>query len=738
MSVYPVPEPLRSASFDEDLNVLAGFAETYGFEPPVVRFGEDVWDFSAVPERPAWLPAYGLIVRFGRIAQPRWRLSVKELLCARLYPTHPAVVSAVPNRRRRPAPLCEAYFRILLYKRWLDWLDAHAITSLGEVGQEHCDRYYNTRAQQIAPSALSAMVILPLRELADYGPVLNDSYPAEFRPWGHRRVCQITGLPTRRLNATPVIPQQVLDPLLAGALFFVDTASTDILAAREEHRELSEPVPWDGNSAHGPENLERLAQTLDQYRQENRPLPLARDLPPETVSDPLASVNMRLIGRRARLTGLTLRPSMFSAEQRQLLQHALDELGTAPGGLHTPITEVTPFGCEGPPGPWRDPIGPWELQFLTARLVAACFCTIAALSGMRCSEIVEIRPGSIEPLEDGIGVIRWRLRSKLVKGQRHGGRPESWQVIQPVVEAIEILERLHTNGLEDPLLTHDLCRTHPRPPDKPTRRLRFPTLLRDLIAWQNSNGARAGLPMIPDVDGRPWPLTPRQFRRTLAREIAFRPHGAIASKIQLKHVHAHVTEGYWGPAGESAERFIEELDREQRAAREQRIRQRFEEWQRGLPIAGGAQHRLQQEFQLIASELDSFTGTLDEREQRLRKLLRKRAETLHFGVLNDCHFTDPSQARCLKNTAARSTRRATNRSLPTSTVRQRLDPPRPPPRLARRDRPHRRAPQRSHPQPQGAAPRTRTDRPTTRRARRRHRPAGNRCLTTTTKPSARQ
>ena len=650
MSVALVPEPARSAAFDEDLNVLGGFAESYGFEPPVVRFGEDVWDFSAVPDRPAWLPAYGVVVRFERITQPRWRLTIKELICARLYPTHPAVVAAIPNRRRRPAPLGEAYTRVLLYRRWLDWLAAHGITSLGEVRQEHCDRYYNTRAKEIAASALSAMVILPLRELADYGPVLTDSYPEGFRPWGHRRACHITGLPTGRPNVTPVIPHQVLDPLLAGALFFVETAGNDILAAREEHRQLSKPVARDGNSASPGENLERLARTLEEYRRENRPLPLVRDLPPETVEDPLARVNMRLVARQARLARLSR--LTLSAEQRELLLGALDDLGTAPGGLCTPISEVIPFDSDGPPAHWRDPIGPWELRSLTTRLAAACFCTIAALSGMRYSEIVEIRPGSIEPLNDGIGVIRWRLRSRLVKGQRLGGRPESWQVIQPVVDTIEILERLHTGGPDDPLLTRDLCRVKPRPPHKPAGRLNFPALLRDLIAWQNDCGARAGLPPIPDVDGRPWPITPRQFRRTLAREIAFRPHGTIASKVQFKHVHAQVTEGYWGPAGESAARFIEELDREQRAAREQRIRQRFNEWQQGLPIAGGAQHRLQQEFELTARELESFTGTVDEREQRLRRLLRKRADTLHFGVLNDCHFTDPSQARCLKNSSA--------------------------------------------------------------------------------------
>ena len=336
MSVWPVPEPLRSASFDDDLNVLVGFAETYGFEPPVVRFGEDVWDFSAVPDRPAYLPAHCLVVRFDRITQPRWRLMVKELLCARLYPTHPAVASSVPNRRRRPAPLGEAYARVLLYKRWLDWLAEHGITSLGEVRQEHCDRYYNIRAGEIAPSALSAMVILPLRELADYGPVLTDRYPDGFRPWGHRRPSQITGLPTRRPNATPVIPQQVLDPLLAGALFYVETAGNDILAAREEHRRLSAPVGRDGGNPASPaENLERLAQTLNEYLRERRALPLVRDLPPDTVTDPLARVNLGVLARQARIARLSR--LTLSAEQRELLLGALDDLGSAPGGLRTPI-----------------------------------------------------------------------------------------------------------------------------------------------------------------------------------------------------------------------------------------------------------------------------------------------------------------------------------------------------------------------------------------------------------------
>ena len=458
MSVARLPEPLCSASFDDDLNVLGGFAESYGFEPPVVRFGEEVWDFGAVPDRPAWLPAYSLVVRFDRITQSRWRLMVKELLCARLYPTHSAVASSVPNRRRRPAPLGEAYVRVLLYKRWLDWLTEHGIRSLGEVRQEHCDRYYNTRAGEIAPSALSAMVILPLRELADYGPVLTDRYPEGFRPWGHRRPCHITGLPTRRPNATPVIPQQVLDPLLAGALFFVELPATTSSPRARSTAGYPRPSLETAATQHPPPRTSsgsrKRSMSTAGRRVRCRWCATSR---PTQSADPLARVNLLLLGRQARIARLSR--LTLSAEQRELLLGALDDLGTAPGGLRTPISEVIPFGGDGPPAPWRDPIGPWELRPLTARLAAACFCAIAALSGMRYSEIVEIRPGSIEPLDDGLGVIRWRLRSKLIKGQRHGGRPESWHVIGPVVDAIKILERMHPNGPDDPLLTHDLCRT---------------------------------------------------------------------------------------------------------------------------------------------------------------------------------------------------------------------------------------------------------------------------------------
>src|SRR3546814_3309117 len=52
----------------------------------------------------------------------------------------------------------------------------------------------------------------------------------------------------------------------------------------------------------------------------------------------------------------------------------------------------------------------------------------------------------------------------------------------------------------------------------------------------NDHFGSAQAPVIPaGPDGRPWRLTTRQFRRTIAWHIANRPFGTIAGMIQYKH-----------------------------------------------------------------------------------------------------------------------------------------------------------------------------------------------------------
>ena len=83
-------------------------------------------------------------------------------------------------------------------------------------------------------------------------------------------------------------------------------------------------------------------------------------------------------------------------------------------------------------------------------------------------------------------------------------------------------------------------------PDAPVfGRFSFPVRYPLFRAWVNGPGGhRLGLAPIPGDT-----VTLRMLRRTLARELAYRPGGLLAAKIHLKHVSAATTEGYAaGPA----------------------------------------------------------------------------------------------------------------------------------------------------------------------------------------------
>jgi hypothetical protein len=188
-------------------------------------------------------------------------------------------------------------------------------------------------------------VLLPLRECADYSAILTNGYKDDLRPWEQRHAADVTDYRAGKFNATPAIPPQVLDPLLAGALFFVETASTDILATRTEHQRLWKPLqPCGGSARITAENLQRLTQALDGYRLQSRPLPLLRDARAEPLDDPLAAVNIRLIGRHARVRlGLTI----ITKEQRELLLTALRDLGVPLPGVGDIVVgdpDATPYG----------------------------------------------------------------------------------------------------------------------------------------------------------------------------------------------------------------------------------------------------------------------------------------------------------------------------------------------------------------------------------------------------------
>lgn len=135
----------------------------------------------------------------------------------------------------------------------------------------------------------------------------------------------------------------------------------------------------------------------------------------------------------------------------------------------------------------------------------------------------------------------------------------------PAARAVEVLEQLHPP--DEPLLFAHL----PHASGNSTRTNQVQTTkctnkqLLDFVAWINTYCAEHGRPDgVPLVNGRPWPLSSRQFRRTLAWFIARRPGGSIAGAIQYRHLSVQMFEGY---AGTSDSGFRAEVESEQALAR---------------------------------------------------------------------------------------------------------------------------------------------------------------------------
>jgi len=71
-----------------------------------------------------------------------------------------------------------------------------------------------------------------VKYLAAHGPFLTDRLG--FTPWPGRPANQIAGRRIPRENTTPRIPEEVMAALLRAAVFYVQTAAGDLLAAQQE------------------------------------------------------------------------------------------------------------------------------------------------------------------------------------------------------------------------------------------------------------------------------------------------------------------------------------------------------------------------------------------------------------------------------------------------------------------------------------------------------------------------
>src|SRR5262245_46627588 len=213
-----------------DVFAAAGFRLRAGGR--AAAFDDDTWCFGDVDGISVQLTASRTRLDFTPISDPRWRVTAKEYLFARLAPGHPAV-AVLPRAFRVPLTLASCVKRLGETIRWLNWLTSQAIPSLAEVTQDDCDRYLAERRlrkdpagavigtyEESAPRVAAAVIT----ELAFYRELLTaDRYRDGFTPWNGRSSSQVAGMRRPAENKTPVVSQETLQPMLAAALYLTTT-----------------------------------------------------------------------------------------------------------------------------------------------------------------------------------------------------------------------------------------------------------------------------------------------------------------------------------------------------------------------------------------------------------------------------------------------------------------------------------------------------------------------------------
>ncbi|MFC9234934.1 hypothetical protein ACFTZK_00285 [Streptomyces decoyicus] len=162
---------------------------------------------------------------------------------------------------------------------------------------------------------------------------------------------------------------------------------------------------------------------------------------------------------------------------------------------------------------------------------------------------------------------RCRVTSLAFKGEQDvRGVEAHWIVGEPVERAIRIMERLVAFG--HPRLFSVLASSPHYPRNDPNWSKTSTQTIADLRAfmdWINDYCTAHGRgDFTPLVNSCRWPMTTRQFRRTVAWFIAHRPGGTVAGAIQYRHLSVQMFEGY---AGTSESGFRPEVEAEQALTR---------------------------------------------------------------------------------------------------------------------------------------------------------------------------
>lgn len=612
---YALPAPTAHVLHGRPLRPATALRNT-------ARFSDDLWSLE-----PATLQGHErrLILRFDIISE-QYRETFK-LLC---YAT---LSGDLPPGEPRPSisALVTHYYSI---RKFLTWLaSAESGCPLEQVSADVLRRYQlhllGQRHTLTRRHALRHAVTMlwRYRECLDGGGLPLD--PRTVAGWHESLRAKSSE------NTTPRIPEAVHAPLLMWALRFVNDFSTDILTASarwDDLRDHPESKP-EKPTAYGQPGKE-LRAYLAAAVADSRPLPGIGGVPNHKAiqrivgcSSSVTKRNRAAIGAAAAAVGVS--------EYAAIDAHITAQLDGQPWLEGVSV----------------DPIRDDSITVLVQTLQAACYIVVAFLSGMRESEVKHLRAGCCTALRDRDGTAyRWQVTSLAFKGENDpAGVPATWIVGEPAARAIDVLERLHAGrgrGRTDWLFSTLKAGPSADPSgpwgmgsNKAMTAIGTNVQLNRFITWVNDYCTRTGrTDGIPDVDGKPWHLSSRQFRRTFAWYIARRPGGSIVGAIAYRHHSIQMFEGY---AGTSDSGFRAEVEAEEALARGEYLLAMIDRHEHKAftgPAADEAQRRLEQ-----LGERARFSCTVTTDRQRIIRLTNRAA--VYPGEYATCIY-DPAKALC--------------------------------------------------------------------------------------------
>ena len=418
--------------------------------------------------------------------------------------------------------------------------------------------------------AANALLLKPIWHLYHY----RDHLPGgglRFEPWPGHSSASVAGYSSRRdENRTARIPEPILAPLLSWSLKYVQVFSSDIFAARAEYSALADRADrLARNDVHRDKDdlqalrISRVKRWLAARGREGRGVPgwtqpMNKATRDKTKDDP---VNWHLINLAAGVIvtetpsgHLRLRKSACDLIARHVAVYGIER-----GGLDTSVSlnpDTNRF--------WRAGFDHLAIKREERMLQTAAYILCAYLTGMRDCEVQAMRPGCLDITRSEDGLIdRYRVRSTAYKWKRAEGVRADWITIEPVAEAIRVLEHLSKDacafhGVDTLWPVLDIRRAGK--PHVSAEIVRALNVFRDHVNAELVGKDRTDA--IPTMHGgKPFKVTTRQFRRTLAWHIANRPFGTIAGMIQYKHASVAAFEGY---AGSSHSGFRRQMEQEHR------------------------------------------------------------------------------------------------------------------------------------------------------------------------------